>query len=350
MQEISSLNKPLLSVIIPMYNCAPVITRCLDSIDYPEAEIIVVNDGSFDNSADVVAEYIRKVESRKSRVDSIRLVNKENGGASSARNLGIEEAKGKYIAFIDADDFWFPNGIERIMELAEQYDADIVKYLIYHIDNGNTLPSLSLENYAFHTEIIEGRGKALERCDISDYHVVDAVFRRSLIMEHNIRFRTDLHLHEDDCFMGMFYCHAMKVVSTDMPLYCYIHSSDFSSTHRQSIERQRILINSGYLAAQHRSEYVQAHYPEAMHIERLKYMRWVRTPKDAIAAKMTIAEYKAVLNEFRALGVYPLSYKWISTIYYWASWKYRTKCVIKTWMINHPSIAYAMLRIVKSEK
>lgn len=332
----NSKQNPVLSVIIPMYNCAPVITRCLDSIDYPDCEILVVNDGSIDNSAEVVTQYAVTHP-------NVRLINKENGGASSARNLGIEEAKGKYIAFIDADDFWFPGGISRIVELAEQYDADIVKYLIYHIDNGNTLPSLSLENYAFHTEIIEGRGKALERCDISDYHVVDAVFRRSLIMEHNIRFRTDLHLHEDDCFMGMFYCHATKVISTDLPLYCYIRASDYSSTHRQNIERQRILINSGYLAAQHRSAYVQAHYPQAMPMDRLKYMRWVCLPKEAIAAQLSLQEYRDVLEQFRALGIYPLQYKWISTIYYWAPFKYKMKCAIKTWLVNHPRVAYWIL-------
>lgn len=330
-------NQPILSVIIPMYNCAPVITRCLDSIDYTDAEIIVVNDGSKDNGADVVTHYTISHP-------NVRLVNKENGGASSARNLGIEEANGKYIAFIDADDFWFPNGIARIVELAEKEDADIVKYIIRHIENGQPLPQMDLEHFDMLTEIIEGRGKALERYDISDYHVVDAVFKRSVIIDNNIRFQTDLHLHEDDVFMGMFYCHASKVVSTDLPLYCYIRSSDYSSTHHQSIERQRILINSGYLAAQHRSEYVQAHYPEAMPIERLKYMRWVRQPKDAIKAQMTLAEYKAVLNEFRKIGVWPVQYKYINVSYWWASWKYKMKLAIKTWMINHPGIAYAIYR------
>lgn len=342
MQDIEFVNSTLLSVVIPMYNCAPVITRCLESIDYPEAEIIVVNDGSKDNGAEVVNEY-------SIAHPNVRLINKENGGASSARNLGIQEAKGKYIAFIDADDFWFPNGIERIMELAEKEDADIVKYIIRHVENGQQLPQLDLANYAMLTEIIEGRGKALERCDISDYHVVDAVFKRSVIIDNNIRFQTDLHLHEDDVFMGMFYCHASKVVSTDLPLYCYIRSSDYSSTHHQSIERQRILINSGYLAAQHRSEYVQAHYPQAMPLERLKYMRWVRQPKDAIKAQMTLAEYKAVLNEFRKIGVWPVQYKYINVSYWWASKKYKMKLALKTWLINHPKIAYVIYGVMNKE-
>ena len=336
-----SKEQPLLSVIIPMYNCAPVITRCLDSIDYPDAEVIVVNDGSKDNGAEVVEQYA-------TYHPNVRLFNKENGGASSARNLGIEHAIGKYIAFIDADDFWYAGGISRIVELAKNEDADIVKYNILSIENGQPVEMRSVSDVEIQPIVIEGQGKALERCDISDYHVVDAVFKRSVIIDNNIRFQTDLHLHEDDVFMGMFYCHASKVISTDFPLYCYVRSSDYSSTHHQSIERQRILINSGYLAAQHRSAYIAQHYPAAMPLERLKYMRWVRQPKDAIAAKMTLAEYKAVLKEFRELGVYPLSYKWISTIYYWASWKYKMKCAAKTWLINHPGIAYAILNRGKS--
>lgn len=332
----NSKQNPVLSVIIPMYNCAPVITRCLNSIDYPDCEILVVNDGSKDNSAEVVTQYAVTHP-------NVRLINKENGGASSARNLGIEEAKGKYIAFIDADDFGYAGGITRIVELAEKEDADVVKYIIHSIENGQLIEMRSVADVEIHTMVIEGRGKALERCDISDYHVVDAVFRRSLIMEHNIRFRTDLHLHEDDCFMGMFYCHATKVISTDLQLYCYIRASDYSSTHRQSIERQRILINSGYLAAQHRSAYVQAHYPQAMPMDRLKYMRWVCLPKEAIAAQLSLQEYRDVLEQFRALGVYPLQYKWISTIYYWAPFKYKMKCAIKTWLVNHPRVAYWIL-------
>ena len=335
----------LLSVIIPCYNCAPVITRCLDSIDYPDCEIIVVNDGSTDNSQQVVEEYIRlKSEGTKElKNERIRLINKPNGGASSARNVGIEHARGKYIAFIDADDFWFRGGIKRIVGLAEQKDADIVKYIITHIENGQPIPERDLTNTEMHTEIIEGQGKALERYDISDYHVVDALFKRSVIIDNGIRFRTDLHLHEDDCLMGMFYCHATKVISTDLPVYCYIHSSDYSSTHHQSKERQRILINSGYLAAQYRSAYVLKYYPQAMPMERLKYMRWVVHPKIAMEAQLSLKEYKDVLNEFRKLGVYPLQYKWISTIYYWASIKYKLKWAIKTWLTNHPRLAYIML-------
>ncbi len=329
--------QPILSVIIPMYNCAPVITRCLDSIDYPNAEIIVVNDGSKDNGAEVVTQYAISHP-------NVKLFNKENGGVSTARNLGIEVAHGMYISFVDADDYLCKGGLDYVVEKAIEYDADVVKFHMKSIENDSVqLPIATVDKS--HVDVIETTGlDVLMRYDIADHVVWDGIYRRTMIINNGIRFQTDLHLHEDDVFMGMFYCHASKVVSTDLPLYCYIRSSDYSSTHHQSIERQRILINSGYLAAQHRSEYVQAHYPEAMPIERLKYMRWVRQPKDAIKSQMTLAEYKAVLNEFRKIGVWPVQYKYINVSYWWASWKYKMKLAIKTWMINHPGIAYAIYR------
>ena len=106
-------NSPLLSVIIPLYNCAPVIYRCLDSIDYDNAEIIVVNDGSTDNGKELVEKYTENHP-------FVRLINKHNGGVSSARNIGIEQAKGRYIVFVDADDYLSQGGLTRVIKLAEQ--------------------------------------------------------------------------------------------------------------------------------------------------------------------------------------------------------------------------------------
>ena len=328
--------QPLLSVIIPMYNCAPVITRCLDSIDYQEAEIIVINDGSTDNGADIVRQYAITHP-------NVRLVNKKNGGVSTARNLGIEESHGKYISFVDADDFICKGGLRFVVEKANEYDADVAKFYMKSIrDDSIQRPIETVDTT--HVEVIETIGKdVLMRCDIADYVVWDGIYRRTMLIENAIRFQTNLHLHEDDVFMGMVYCHAKKVISLNLPLYCYVRASSCSSTHNQSIERQRILINSSYLAAQCRSAYVQAHYPEAMTIERLKYMRWVKQPKDAIDAQLSLTEYKAVLDEFRKIGVWPVQYKYINVSYRWEPLKYKIKQAIKVWLINHPRVAYFLL-------
>lgn len=323
---------PLLSVIIPMYNCAPVIVRCLDSIDYQDCEIIVVNDGSKDNGAEIVEKYA-------ATHPNVRLINKSNGGVSSARNLGIHEAVGKYISFIDADDYIVSGGLERIVNLAEEHNADVVKFKNRSVQDSSVVDKSSVSDIPMNIEITTGDG-VLKRHDISDYIVWDGIYRRTIIVENNVLFKTDLCLREDDTFMGMLYCHANVVIATDLPLYRYVSASNFSSTHNQSVEKQRKLIISGLKAAQHRGHYVQEHKPEVMRLERLKYMRWVCTVRNAISAQLTLKEYKALLNDFRKENIYPLDYAWIKA----AGWDYAIKPymkrVLQTFMINNPWLVW----------
>ncbi|MHC4951850.1 MAG: glycosyltransferase family 2 protein [Planctomycetota bacterium] len=99
-------NEFIISVVIPAYNAGPYIRRTLESVlrqTHPADEIIVVDDGSTDNTADVAASY----------GDSVVLIRQENAGASVARNTGIEAAKGNWIAFLDGDDEWIPERLER---------------------------------------------------------------------------------------------------------------------------------------------------------------------------------------------------------------------------------------------
>lgn len=113
-----------LSIIIPLYNCEQYIATCLDSLlkqglDANDYEIIVVNDGCTDNSAGIVQGYC-------THHNNMRLINKPNGGVSSARNRGIDDAKGEYIYFCDADDYILPNGLsilqnEYLNEIAPQF-------------------------------------------------------------------------------------------------------------------------------------------------------------------------------------------------------------------------------------
>ena len=325
----------ILSVIIPCYNCASVIQRCLDSIDYPDAEIIVVDDGSKDNSAQVVEDYAL-------RHPNVSLVKKENGGVSSARNLGIEKATGKYLMFLDADDYLGAGGIERVVELAEKTNADVVKFWHRTLSSESPQMKENLCSFAMTNEVIEGRFKALLRNDVSDYLVWDGVYLRSVITDNHIRFHTDLHLHEDDVFMGELYCHTQKVVTTNLPLYRYVMSSAQSSTHNQSVERQKLLIESGYLAIEHRGSYVEQHCPEAMPLERLKYMRWVCRPKTAIEAGYSLKEYRAVLKKFGELGCWPLDYNWMHVARLDWSWKNRMKNRMRTFLCNHPGLAYVL--------
>lgn len=325
---------PILSVVIPMYNCAPVIVRCLDSIDYADCEIIVVNDGSKDNGDEIVVQYAENHP-------NVRLINKLNGGVSSARNLGIEEANGKYIVFVDADDYLAQGGLERIVTLAEQHQADIVKYKIHSLHHDAPSVYNSVANFKMNVEVISGKAEALNRYDISDYHVVDALFNATTIRDNEVRFCKDLHLREDDVFMGVFYSVASQVIVTNLPLYNYYTSSYFSRTHSQPIERQRILIQSGLLAIRYRKAFIAAHCPkQTFPYERLKYMRWVCSVRNAISAQLTLKEYLALLEEFRQEGVYPLDYAWIKVAGWDYSFKSYMKRVLQTFMINNPWLAW----------
>lgn len=112
----SDSSRPAVSVVIPAYNAASYIEETLDSVlaqTYRDFETIVIDDGSTDNTGEVISQY----------GDAVRYIRKENGGSASARNRGIREARGRYIAFLDADDLWIPEKLERLHELFEKDPA-----------------------------------------------------------------------------------------------------------------------------------------------------------------------------------------------------------------------------------
>lgn len=113
--------KPLISVIVPVYNVEKYLPKCLDSLlaqTWQELEIIVVDDGSPDNSWDIMQEYAR----RDSRV---RLIRQKNGGLSAARNAGVEAARGEWIGFLDSDDYVAPEMYERLYRAAVEQGAQM---------------------------------------------------------------------------------------------------------------------------------------------------------------------------------------------------------------------------------
>ncbi len=113
----SNLTPPKISVIVPVYKVEKYLPECIDSIlaqTFTDFELILVDDGSPDNSGKICDDYA----ARDSR---IRVFHKENGGVSSARNLGIKNAQSDYIAFLDSDDWWKPEFLEKMLALAQKY-------------------------------------------------------------------------------------------------------------------------------------------------------------------------------------------------------------------------------------
>jgi glycosyltransferase involved in cell wall biosynthesis len=148
-----SLSKsPLISVIIPLYNSEEYIIETIDSVlnqTYPNIEIIVVNDGSTDNSSYLVQEKENP---------QITLINISNGGASKARNIGIENAKGTYIQFLDADDILSPNKIEeqvKILESNNKIDLCFCKSIVF-TDSSNLETNQEVNTEVFDFDFISG--------------------------------------------------------------------------------------------------------------------------------------------------------------------------------------------------
>ncbi len=131
----------VISVIVPIYNVVELLPRCVNSIrrqTYRNLEIILVDDGSTDNSG-AMAEKFAMEDKR------VRVFHKENGGSSSARNLGIEKAKGQYIGFVDSDDFIEPEMYERLLMVALEEKLLMVQTSRDEIDEqGNRLPDVCI--------------------------------------------------------------------------------------------------------------------------------------------------------------------------------------------------------------
>ena len=131
--------KPLISIIIPIYNIMDCLEKCVDSCinqTYQNIEIIMVDDGSSDGTSELC-------DKLKEKDERIRVFHKENGGSSSARNLGIEEAKGEYLGFVDSDDFISPTMYEELINAICKYDVPIAQVSRDEIDDkGNKLPDV----------------------------------------------------------------------------------------------------------------------------------------------------------------------------------------------------------------
>ena len=120
------------SVIVPIYNVKAYLKECLDSLERQTLngiEVIMVNDGSTDGSELIAAEY-------SERNPNFRLLNRENGGLSAARNTGLESAQGKYVYFLDSDDFLADNAMELLYSKAESEDLDQVRFSAYIFEDG----------------------------------------------------------------------------------------------------------------------------------------------------------------------------------------------------------------------
>lgn len=212
-------NEPLVSVVIPVYNTALYLRKCLDSVvnqTYSALEIIVVNDGSTDDSRSIIQEYAE----RDSRIICI---DKPNGGLPSARKAGVERATGKYIQHLDSDDQLDIAAIRTLVCRAEETGADIVALPFYYVYEDGTKQKAYMQQFEELSGMDYYRLIVRWKCHCN----VWANFqRRSLFVEHPIEFVLDISYGEDLLLMTQLLSYARKVVMVSVPLLYYYQRSN----------------------------------------------------------------------------------------------------------------------------
>ena len=206
----------MISVIVPIYNCEKKLNRCIESIlnqSYKELEIILVNDGSTDDSLKICNQY-------KEKDSRIKVVNKENAGVFAARNTGIECAQGKYIQFVDSDDYIEKDMCTMLVKAMENTEADMVLSGFYHryLNEDIVKVPKGKENSALNKK--EFAESFLELYQQGFLNMPwNKLYKKELIRK---KFKENLSLGEDLLFNLKYMEMAEKIAVVEEPLYYYI--------------------------------------------------------------------------------------------------------------------------------
>ncbi|MGQ1943650.1 glycosyltransferase family 2 protein [Ornithobacterium rhinotracheale] len=230
-----------LSIIIPVYNVEKYLRRCLDSIYNQDAsglkfEVITINDGSPDNSFTIQQEYEKKH-------DNFKAILTENGGAGSARNRGLEVATGKYIWFVDADDFIEDNALKFIYKNAILKDQSIgFNYSKFDSENGKVPARVMLDNEAYSSK---HRGLEYTYGNRSFFLWI-CILNRKVIKEAHIRFLEGVKNIEDFDFMMKYFSQNADMFFYNERLYCYNNDNQQSTSRNKSIQNLNKLADDSY--------------------------------------------------------------------------------------------------------
>lgn len=195
----------MISVIIPVYNSAPYLEQCLNSVlsqTYPNLEVICVDDGSTDISKHIIQKFVEE-DSR------VILVSQPNSGVSTARNAGLDIAHGEYITFVDSDDEIEPDMYETLLDLLLRYKADIAHcgYKKMHLDG-------TVKDVLGTGELLVQDSSEASKCLITGQHFVGSpctkLYKQELFS--NIRFVPELKINEDVLVNAQLFNRAQKIV------------------------------------------------------------------------------------------------------------------------------------------
>lgn len=245
--------KPLLSVIVPVYNVEKYLKRCLESIlvqSWNDYEIILVDDGSTDSSAQICDLYAEKYE-------MIRVIHKENKGLSDTRNRGIEKASGEYVYFPDSDDWLEPNTFSELSDVIEELTYDIISF------NREFVTSEEDKLISAKSRIQKFSGKQallemLNQGDVTGF-ANDKIYRKKLFLDNDIEFPVGKY-YEDLGTNYKLFLKATKVYVTNQKYYHYLITNPDSIT--QSWNEQKLQDMFGFYREIYYSPLVREKFEE----------------------------------------------------------------------------------------
>lgn len=238
---------PKVSIIVPVYNVEKYLHRCMDSLinqTFKDIEIIAVNDGSTDNSLNILNEYCVKD-------DRVRVINKNNGGLSSARNIGIDEAIGKYILFVDSDDWIDLNMINQLYTTSTVNNCDVTmcsysreysnksREKIFSFDEVTIFNEVECKN--LHRRIIGPIGSELANPEHNDSLVTawGKLYKSNIIKNNNIKFVDTSVIGTEDCLFNVYvFSYVKSAVFINKPFYKYWkeNNNSLTSIHKSKLK------------------------------------------------------------------------------------------------------------------
>ena len=322
-----------LSIIVPLYNLKDYIERCIlsivsQSIDTSRYELIVVNDGSTDGSESVVKKL-------QAVYPSITLINKENGGLSSARNKGLDIASGDYIFFMDADDWVSPDTLSQLFDIIDSHPEDIILF-----KSTEVYPSGKTKAICFH--LPESNRKLLVEDYICDYTILSAawqgLFKRNLFTDHNIQMPEGFLAEDDDLVVRLFSI-AGSIYYLPVEVYNYWQrpqsiSNNSDTHHNEKLIKDRISIFRELVI------YVQKFTDKRkMGLERKLNFLALDIIRLLIRKSQKSPIIDSTLHQLSDLGYFPLNKK-----------AYSVKYKILQVLLIKPSVIHFFASLKKSEK
>lgn len=285
-----------LSIIIPVYNAETYLAACLDSClaqRFPSGdyEILCVNDGSTDGSAEILERYAGEDP-------RIQVITRPNGGVSAARNVGLEAARGEYIWFVDADDFIQHDCLEPLFRILS--DGPVDKLSFGHFEFEKALSDVQAAEAA--------QGSLRPTSSFLGSMIWESLYRRAFLEQHGLRFREGISYAEDGLFLYEFSQRKPAVSSIDQVFYYYRRNPASVTRSRSDTARQKrsdsalevALVMIGY-TRQHNEE-LRNCSPEQRAAVLMPEVRTILIS----AAQLPHHHRKQICAALRACGLYPL--------------------------------------------